>query len=203
MNCGRAAYGTSSTIIAKKPTETGKRSHYKESSADRTIQVNKNVRRTQGAKEDGMSKLRILLVDDDTRFTDLMKGYLLTEERVGEVDTAADGREALERLKDKHYDLMTLDLIMPNTDGLTVLEQLPAVTGAAAPAVIVISALRNETMVRRCCTLRRPIYVTRSSPQRSLPDGTLSQPIRQQHRHGSRTPAFASQQSMQCTANCP
>ena len=153
MNCGRAAYGTSSTIIAKKPTETGKRTHYKESSADRTIQVNKNVRRTQGAKEDGMSKLRILLVDDDTRFTDLMKGYLLTEERVGEVDTAADGREALERLKDKHYDLMTLDLIMPNTDGLTVLEQLPAVTGAAAPAVIVISALRNETMVRRCCTL--------------------------------------------------
>ena len=100
-----------------------------------------------------MSKLRILLVDDDTRFTDLMKGYLLTEERVGEVDTAADGREALERLRDRHYDLMTLDLIMPNTDGLTVLEQLPAVAGAAAPAVIVVSALRNETMVRRCCTL--------------------------------------------------
>ncbi len=114
---------------------------------------NKNVRRPMAQREDGMNKLRILLVDDDTRFTDLLKGYLLTEERVGCVDTAADGREALDKLKDGHYDLLTLDLIMPNTDGLTVLEQLPAVCGAAAPAVIVISALRNATMVRRCCAL--------------------------------------------------
>ena len=100
-----------------------------------------------------MAKLRILLVDDDVRFTDMMKGYLLAEERVGEVDVAVDGREAMERLKDKPYDLMTLDLIMPNMDGLTVLEQLPAIAGGQAPAVIVISALRNETMVRRCCSL--------------------------------------------------
>ncbi len=98
-------------------------------------------------------KLRILLVDDDSRFTDQMKGYLATEDRIGEIDVAADGREALEMLKDRHYDLMTLDLIMPNTDGLTVLEQLPAICGGQAPAVIVISALRNETMVRRCCAL--------------------------------------------------
>ena len=113
---------------------------------------NKNVRE-QCAKEDGMGKLRILLVDDDANFIDMMKGYLTAKEQFGEVDTAADGREALEKLKDKPYDLMTLDLIMPNTDGLTVLEQLPAVCGGMAPAVIVISALRNETMVRRCCAL--------------------------------------------------
>ena len=100
-----------------------------------------------------MGKLRILLVDDDTQFTDQMKGFLLTEERVGEVDTAADGREALMKLRDKPYDLITLDLIMPNMDGLSVLEQMPAVLGGAQPAVIVISALRNETMVRRCCAL--------------------------------------------------
>ena len=74
-------------------------------------------------------KLRILLVDDDSRFTESMKGYLSTEDRIGEIDIAADGREALRMLKDKPYDLMTLDLIMPNTDGLTVLEQLPAVCG--------------------------------------------------------------------------
>ena len=100
-----------------------------------------------------MTKIRVLLVDDDTLFTDLVKGYLSTEERFGEIDVASDGEEALAKLRDRHYDLMALDLIMPNVDGLTVLEQLPAVCGAAAPAVIVISALRNETMVRRCCTL--------------------------------------------------
>ena len=106
-------------------------------------------------------KLRILLVDDDSRFTDSMKGYLSTEDRIGEIDIASDGREALQKLKDKPYDLMTLDLIMPNTDGLTVLEQLPAVCGGQAPAVIVISALRNETMVRRCCALGARYYMVK------------------------------------------
>lgn len=61
-----------------------------------------------------MAKVRILIVDDDTRFTDLLKGYLLTQERIGEVEVAADGREALDKLKASPFDVMTLDLIMPN-----------------------------------------------------------------------------------------
>lgn len=100
-----------------------------------------------------MAKFRVLLVDDNREFIDLMKGYLSAQERTLEVDVASDGREALEFLKTKPYDVMTLDLIMPNMDGLEVLEQLPALLGASAPAVVVISALRNETMVRRCCAL--------------------------------------------------
>ena len=74
-----------------------------------------------------MAKYRILLADDNSRFTDTLRGYLLAQESVSEVDVAADGKEALQLLKDKRYDVLSLDLIMPNVDGLAVLEQLPAI----------------------------------------------------------------------------
>lgn len=121
-----------------------------------------------------MAKVRILIVDDDTRFTDLLKGYLLTQERIGEVEVAADGREALDKLKASPFDVMTLDLIMPNMDGLSVLEQLPAVCGAQAPAVVVISALRNETMVRRCCALGARYFMVKPIETETLCKRILS-----------------------------
>ncbi|MDO4543816.1 MAG: sporulation transcription factor Spo0A [Clostridia bacterium] len=108
-----------------------------------------------------MSKYKVLLVDDNTQFTEMMKGYLLTGERIAQVDIAADGKEAMALLHDKRYDVLTLDLIMPNMDGISVLEQLPAACGAEAPAVIVISALRNETMVRRCCSMGARYYMVK------------------------------------------
>ena len=71
-----------------------------------------------------MAKYKALLIDDNTQFTESVKGYLLSQDRFSEVDTAQDGREALKKLREKTYDVMTLDLIMPNADGLAVLEQM-------------------------------------------------------------------------------
>ncbi len=108
-----------------------------------------------------MAKYRVLLADDNSRFTDLMKGFLLAQENIAEVDTASDGKEALQLLKEKRYDVLTLDLIMPNVDGLSVLEQLSAVCGAEAPAVVILSELRNEAMVRRCCAMGARYYMVK------------------------------------------
>lgn len=108
-----------------------------------------------------MGKYRILLVDDDPIFASGMRSFLLSQDQIAEVDVAQDGREALQKLRDKQYDVCTLDLIMPNVDGLSVLEQVNAVCGAHAPALVVISALRNEVMVRRCCALGARYYMVK------------------------------------------
>ena len=93
-----------------------------------------------------MAKYKALLIDDNTQFTDSVKGFLLSQDRFSEVDTAQDGREALKKLREKTYDVMTLDLIMPNADGLVVLEQMSLLPLDPAPAVVVISALKNEAV---------------------------------------------------------
>ena len=108
-----------------------------------------------------MSKYKVLLVDDNAQFTENMRGYLMGQERIREVDVAQDGKEATELLREKKYDVMTLDLIMPNMDGLSVLEQIPLLCPQQPPAVVAISALRNETMVRRCCQMGAKYYMVK------------------------------------------
>lgn len=77
-----------------------------------------------------MPKFRVLIVDDNAQYAESLKGYFQSQEKVEGVDVAQDGKAALTMLKERRYDVVTLDLIMPNTDGLSVLEQLPAVLGA-------------------------------------------------------------------------
>src|SRR5688500_10289564 len=62
---------------------------------------------------------RILVVDDEATIRDLLSKTLALAEY--EVDLAADGRTALDRLRIIPYDLLITDLKMPGIDGLTVI----------------------------------------------------------------------------------
>ncbi len=66
--------------------------------------------------------VRILVVDDDPYITDLVAVGLRF---VGfEVDTAGDGREALDKVAASTPDLVVLDISMPGIDGLDVVQRL-------------------------------------------------------------------------------
>ena len=60
--------------------------------------------------------ISILIVDDD-EMVRIALGELLKPEGY-EIDTAAGGQEALDKINDKKYDLLMLDIIMPEMDGL-------------------------------------------------------------------------------------
>ena len=77
---------------------------------------------------------RILLVDDDHVFR-LSTAALLREEG-HEVVTAGDGQAAVEALRAQRFDLMLLDLRLPGTDGLRILEAL-RLWGEAVPILMV------------------------------------------------------------------
>ncbi len=62
---------------------------------------------------------RILVIDDEPKMTMLISSTLAD---IGmSVDTAATGREAMERLSDKHYDLVVTDIRIPSPDGMEIL----------------------------------------------------------------------------------
>ena len=100
-----------------------------------------------------MSHYRVLIVDDNVSYAESLRGYFTAGEHISQADVAFDGHEAIEKLKSTKYDILLLDLIMPHVDGLGVLEQLKHICPDAPPAVVVVSAMRNEAMVRRCCAL--------------------------------------------------
>ena len=67
---------------------------------------------------------RILLVEDDARLADMLLEYL---GQAGFAVTLAPlGATALEKLADKDYDAVVLDLMLPDMDGLTVCREVRA-----------------------------------------------------------------------------
>jgi excisionase family DNA binding protein len=64
---------------------------------------------------------RILVVDDEASIRDLLAKTLALAEY--DVDTAPDGRSAIERLRLYPYDLLIADLKMPGIDGLAVIRE--------------------------------------------------------------------------------
>jgi DNA-binding NtrC family response regulator len=63
----------------------------------------------------------ILVIDDERSIRNILKEILQYESY--EVDDAKDGIEGLEKIKNKHYDLVICDIKMPNMDGIEVLEK--------------------------------------------------------------------------------
>lgn len=84
----------------------------------------------------------ILLIDDDELLCDVLAGFL---EMAGYAVTQAhNGREGLERLARDRFDLIVLDLLMPEMDGIRFLRSRG---DAGSPPVLVISASATADVV--------------------------------------------------------
>lgn len=68
------------------------------------------------------NKINILVVDDEASIRESLSGWLQQDGYV--VENAADGATALAMARDKHYDIMLIDVKMPEMDGLTLLKKL-------------------------------------------------------------------------------
>ncbi|MFD1360592.1 response regulator transcription factor [Lentibacillus salinarum] len=65
---------------------------------------------------------KILVVDDEDRIRRLVKMYLEKEDFI--VEEAEDGKEALELARNTDYDVILLDIMMPEMDGIDVTKEL-------------------------------------------------------------------------------
>ena len=68
------------------------------------------------------SPIRVLVVDDEPALTNLLKMALHYEGWL--IDVAHDGREGIAKYKEFGPDLLVLDVMLPDTDGLQVLKEI-------------------------------------------------------------------------------
>ena len=107
-----------------------------------------------------MTAPALLVVDDseDNRYT---LARLLAREGYGDVTTADDGRQALAALRERAFDLVLLDIMMPEMNGYQVLEAVRADPGLRHVPIIVISAVDQVESVVRCVQLGADDYLTK------------------------------------------
>jgi class 3 adenylate cyclase/CheY-like chemotaxis protein len=99
----------------------------------------------------------ILVVDDDTISRALLvHGLELDGHRVAVAD---DGRQALELLRAGRYDIVLLDVLMPELDGYDTLAQIVADEALRHIPVIMVSALEEVESVARCLEMGAQDYL--------------------------------------------
>jgi adenylate cyclase len=102
--------------------------------------------------------VRILIVDDneDNRYTLARR---LRREGWTNLVMAENGREALDRIVKERFDLILLDIMMPEVNGYEVLARLKADPGTRDIPVLMISALSDIESVVRCIELGAEDYL--------------------------------------------
>jgi len=90
-------------------------------------------------------KILILVVDDQFADRETLKAIL--EDKGYRVATANDGAEAIEMVKSRHYDIIFLDVRLPDMNGVETFEQVKKIDPGAT--VIMMTGYTEEDLVKR------------------------------------------------------
>lgn len=105
-----------------------------------------------------MADTKILIVEDEQAIGRALQ-LKLTHEGYA-VELVGDGAQALELLKENSYDLILMDLVMPNLDGFGLLERLGKEAGA--PKAMVLSNLSQAEDADKALALGATAFFIKS-----------------------------------------
>lgn len=106
-------------------------------------------------------KLSILVADDNVDFAKNLTGYIEKEEEMEVIGIAKDGIEAVDMIKNAKPDIAIIDVIMPQLDGLGVLERINELNLDKKPLCIVLSAVGQDKITARALELGAQYYVVK------------------------------------------
>lgn len=115
-----------------------------------------------------MEKIKLLVVDDNKNLVDMIEEYFKDNEEVEVNLKAYDGVEGIEMIKTKQseYDVIILDLIMPNKDGIYVLEEMKKLN--IDKKVIVSTSYNSPEVIRRISDLGASYYLLKPYDMKDL-----------------------------------
>jgi two-component system response regulator (stage 0 sporulation protein A) len=95
-----------------------------------------------------MEEIKVLMIDDNKSLIDMVKEYFKNHSSISISFEAHDGEKGIEVIEKErgNYDLIVLDLIMPNKDGLYVLEQMKEKN--IEEKVIVATSYNTQDIIR-------------------------------------------------------
>jgi two-component system, response regulator, stage 0 sporulation protein A len=98
-------------------------------------------------------KISILLADDNIEFGELLSEYIDAQEGLEVIDIARDGLETIDKIISLIPDVVVLDIIMPNLDGIGVLERVSVMKLEKKPLIIMLSAIGQDGVIQKAIEL--------------------------------------------------
>lgn len=95
-----------------------------------------------------MKKINVLMIDDNVNLVDMVKEYFKCHDSISISYTASDGSKGIDLIEKElgNYDVILLDLIMPNRDGMYVLEEMKKRN--IKQKVIVATSYNSQDVIR-------------------------------------------------------
>lgn len=114
----------------------------------------------------GASPRRILIAEDDPQSAELLEAYLAGSGY--EIQTAADGHEALDKLQAWTPDLILLDVMLPRISGFQVCKQVRADPKVRATAILMVTALDQPSDIERAVDAGTDDFLTKPINKKEL-----------------------------------
>ncbi len=106
-----------------------------------------------------MDNIKVLVIDDNLLVVSMIKKYFNNHKRISIVLEANNGEDGIRLIKEKQsdYDVVVLDLVMPNKDGLDVLEEMEKLD--INKKVIVLTSLNSDEVIRETSNYEIDYYM--------------------------------------------
>ena len=94
-----------------------------------------------------MENVNVVIVDDNPMILNTLDEVISSEAGLSVIGRADNGKDAIDMIKDTQPDVVLLDLVMPQMEGITVVENIKKKTSMLKnPAFIILSAVGGEQM---------------------------------------------------------
>lgn len=94
-----------------------------------------------------MENVNVVIVDDNPMILNTLDEVISSEAGLSVIGRADNGKDAIDMIKDTQPDVVLLDMVMPQMDGITVVENIKKKTSMLKnPAFIILSAVGGEQM---------------------------------------------------------
>lgn len=114
------------------------------------------------------NKTKVMIVDDNKEFVKLLSMFINSQDDMEVVETLSDGQNAKSRIKEVQPDILLLDIIMPEKDGLGVLNDMADDGDVYVPLTIVMSAIGQEKITHKAISLGATYYVVKPFDMKAL-----------------------------------
>jgi len=113
-----------------------------------------------------MPAIRILICDDHTLFSEGIKAILRSEPSLEVVGEARDGRQAVEKVKELHPDIVLMDIAMPDLSGFEATRRVHEADTSVR--VLILTMHDEEELVARCLEAGAAGYLIKDAPASQL-----------------------------------
>lgn len=128
--------------------------------------MNLIAKKNNGGIGVNQNKIKVLIADDNKEYCSSLKEFINSTEDMEVVDIAFDGIEAFNKINSIKPDIALIDCIMPQLDGIGVLEKLK--DSESKTMSIMISALNQEKITKRAFELGAQYYIVKPFDKNSL-----------------------------------